>query len=149
MKCLQNRENCIFIKDGRCNLLTETHFKRESSNKMCPFFKARPDEPAVDTYINGVLYRSVKGFGGDYFVSMEGQIVNWMGRPLKLVVNNGYLYVHLRDGRTNRKTKMSVAKIMADAYIPGSGKICFRDGDTLNVDRWNLYRRGEDGNEEK
>ena len=35
--CDQERGNCYAIRNGRCRILTDTHFK----NKVCPFFDTK------------------------------------------------------------------------------------------------------------
>ena len=34
--CSQERKLCKFFEEGKCKILTDTHFKRE-----CPFYKLR------------------------------------------------------------------------------------------------------------
>lgn len=138
MKCLQQKTKCIFNREGKCDILADTHFKRP-----CPFYKERPLETIQDKMFNGEMYRSVRGFNGAYYVNERGDIVNWTGRPLKKGVMNRHLYVHLKDNLTQKMQKKSLAKIVAAAFIPGTGEIGYLDGDTMNCERWNLYRKGE------
>ena len=148
MNCVQRREKCIFNRDGKCDILTDTVFNRPSSNMRCPFYKERPIDVIVDRYFNGILFRSVKGYGGKYYVSAQGNIVNSVGKPLKRGLVNGHPYVQLKDDLTMMHKRRSVAVLVADAFIPGTGVVGHKDGDFTNCDMWNLYRIGEsDGNE--
>ena len=138
MICLQKKERCMFIREGRCDILEDTHFKRP-----CPFYKERPPEVLLEKVFEGVLYRSVKGYDGKYFVSEQGDIVNFVGRTVKKKIVNNRLTVQLTDDLTRKKIRRYVAVLVADAYIPGTGSIGFIDGNCLNCERWNLYRIGE------
>lgn len=137
MKCLQKKENCVYIADGKCNILDDTHFKRP-----CPFYKVRPPEKVLDKIVDGELFRSIRGFDGKYFVSESGRVINFAGRELTQNVVTGRLSVQLTDDLTRRKMRKSVAILVADAFIPGTGSIGFLDGNCLNCERWNLYRKG-------
>lgn len=150
MNCAQKRDKCIFNRNGKCDILTDTVFNRPSSNIRCPFYKERPFEVIQDRFFNGVLFRSIKGYDGKYYVSAEGKIINYVGRPIKQGEINGHLYVQLTDDLTRSSQRKSVAVIVADAFIPGTGKVGYKDGDGTNCDMWNLYRVGDrDGNKEK
>lgn len=138
MKCLQNRELCMFIRDGKCDILEDTHFTRP-----CPFFKERPPEILLDKVVDGAVYRSIKGYDGKYFVSEKGDVINFTGRKITKTVINNRLTVQLTDDLTRKKLRRYVAVLVADAYIPGTGSVGFLDNNPLNCERWNLYRIGE------
>lgn len=141
MKCTQKRERCVFIREGRCGILEDTHF-----NRPCPFYKERLNEPLVDRIIDGEVFRSIRGYNGKYYVSESARVMNWVGREIKQSLVAGRPHVNLVDEyKQNRKE--SVAKLVADAFIPGSGRIIYKDGNYENCDRWNLFRVGEEDGE--
>lgn len=138
MRCLQNKTNCMYNGEGKCNILEDTHFKRP-----CPFYKERPPEILLDKIVDGELFRSIRGYDGKYLVSESGRIINFAGRSISQYVVAGRLSVQLTDDLTRRRVRKSVAILVADAFIPGTGSIGFIDGNCLNCNRWNLYRIGE------
>lgn len=138
MKCIQEKYKCLFYRDGKCDILSDTHFKRP-----CPFYKERPNEVIADKFFDGVLFRTVKGYDNKYYVSESGKVVNHMGKELKAGFMRDRLYVQLKDDLTLKTQRKSVAVIVADAFIPGTGQVGYLDGDPKNCERWNLYRIGE------
>ena len=141
MRCEQQRTKCIFCRNEKCDILNDTHFK---NNKPCPFYKERLPEIVTERYFGGTLYRSIRGYNGKYFVSEQADVLNHYGRRVKVSVINRHLYVALKDDQTQKILRKSLAKIMADTYVPGTGNIGFYDGDTMNCERWNLYRVGDE-----
>lgn len=139
MRCKQKREQCVFNRDGKCDILDDTNFTRP-----CPFYKERPPEILLEKYFDGELFRSIKGFNGKYFVSENGKIVTCVGRPVAQTIINGRPTVQLVDYETRSRRRKSVAVIVADAFIAGTGVVGFRDGNWLNCERWNLYRKGDE-----
>lgn len=138
MKCEQKRTKCAFNKEGRCGILEDTHFKRP-----CPFFKTRIDEPVVDRIMDGEVFRSVRGYNGKYYVSESARVMNWVGREVKQSLTKGKPQVNLTDD-CKQSHKESVAKLVADAFVPGSGRVIHLDGDPGNCERWNIKRADEE-----
>lgn len=140
MKCLQKRERCVFNRKGKCDILTDTFF-----SKPCPFYKEALDETVRDMIHEGETFRSIRGYSYKYFVSESGRVINWQGREIRQSLTAGKPYVNLTD-QFRGSHKVSVARLVVDAFIPGTGRIGHKDRDLTNCERWNLYIVGdEDG----
>ena len=91
-------------------------------------------------------WRPIPGFPG-YEVSHIGMVRSWRhksGRRKEPYIlktpprSNGYLQVSLRDKHGAIKNK-TVHRLVAAAFLKGSGMVLHRDGDKSNNCVWNLY----------
>ena len=126
----------MFNIKTECDILNDTKF-----NRPCPFYKKNlGDKIDVDIYMDGCYFRKVKGFNGRYFVSEYGEVITKGGITKAARINaNGLMYVSLTLPNGNHTTR-GVAQLVADAWLGGTGKIEFKDGDTTNCCVWNLRR---------
>ena len=138
MRCLQKREKCAFNRSGKCDILTDTYF-----NRPCPFYKEKLGETVREMIFQNEVYRSIRGYNYKYFVAESGKVINWQGKEIKQSLVTGRPHVNLTDIYRGSH-KESVARLVADAYIPGAGRIAHKDRDLTNCDRWNLYRIGDE-----
>lgn len=91
-------------------------------------------------------WRPIPGFLG-YEVSHSGKVRSWRhknGRRKQPYIlstppkSNGYLQVSLRNEHGAIKNK-SVHRLVASAFLKGTGMVLHRDGDKANNTAWNLY----------
>lgn len=146
MNCLQKRTDCRFYNDAACDILRDTNFDRP-----CPFFK-KGGKIISEREFPGRkgVFRSVRGFEEEYFVSEYAEVVSKFGNKIAVNTNaSGALVVYLRTkDRNYMGTRRSLATIVADAWVPGAGPVYFKDGDRYNCKAENLRRR-EDGKQNK
>lgn len=143
MMCLQRRDDCIFNTAGRCDILTDTIFKRP-----CPFYKKGKKQTAAhDIYIDGYsgVFRAVEGFEGLYYVDENGNVYSMRKKRFMTWkhYNNGQPFVTLTK-ESGQITSRVIDRLVADAFLGGDGMVIHKDGDIDNCNVWNLYRKGED-----
>ena len=137
MICLQNRNDCIFNALGFCSILSDTHFRR-----ACPFYKQQVEPPPRDYEFEGHngTFRAVSGFGGKYYVSEYGEVINKKGNTLARKLDRyGYPVVQLRTLQ-NTQTTAKVARLVAMAFMSGVEQVEHIDGNKLNCELTNLRR---------
>lgn len=139
MICLQDRTDCVFNAYGKCEILRDTKF-----NRPCPFYKKGTTEVIRDHYIQGKngIFRDIQGFNGRYYIGEYGEVVSKYGNTITLKhTKSGKPIVQLQRASGNYTT-ITVAILVADAFLGGSGEVEHIDGDIRNCERWNLRRKG-------
>ena len=142
MICKQLKKDCMFFAySGHCTILRDTFFTRP-----CPFYKRGLCEEVLERTFpdRAERFRSISGTEGKYFVSEMGVVFSRRGYALaRKHDKNGkpIVTLALKDGRS---TTRSVAILVADAFLPGAGRVEVIDGDPDNCELWNL-RRIDDG----
>lgn len=138
LRCQRLDKSCFAcLPEGECNCLADTDW----GGKACPFYKLTEHDYNTVLVFDGFKgrFKRVRGYEGKYYVSEYGQVINSIFQQLNYYyTKNGFPYVklYLHGGETNT----SLAVIVADAWVKGRGKICFKDQDPKNCKAENIYR---------
>lgn len=89
------------------------------------------------------VWRPIPSLSGVYEASDRGRIRRG-SRLLKLTPNRGYLFV--RPSVRGIKNTIGVHRLVADAFLPGSGLVRHRNGDGMNNRLTNLLRGSQRDN---
>jgi hypothetical protein len=138
MICPKFGTDCINLGVGReCLALSDTDF----GFKKCPFYKPSKTDYEARYLFEGRsgVWSPVRGFNGRYFISNEGEVINYRKREVRIYYNNGKPYVKLAD-EFGFVTRYYVATLVGDAFIEGEGMIKHKDNNYLNCRASNLYR---------
>lgn len=137
MICVQNRDNCNFIANGHCTILHDTHFKR-----ACPFFKPKVKACPRDYEFIGHIgnFRLIDGFDGRYFVSEYGEVINRKGETMSRKYDKYGCPVMCLRLPNGKQTTARVARLVANAFLPGAEPVENIDGDPDNCELTNLRR---------
>ena len=126
------------MPEGECNALDDTDF----GGGKCTFYKlaeADYDEELIFEKFIG-RFKRVRGFGGKYYVSEYGQVINSMWQEIQVYSSErGFPYVRLY--LWGSMIRVYLAAIVADAWIPGRGKLDFKDHDPTHCTAENIFRR--------
>lgn len=144
MTCPIYKKECNNLGVGReCLALTSTYFGKKS----CPFYKPSKTDYKAKFVFKGRegVWKAIRGYEGKYFVSDFGEVYNYRNRQVKVSYNGDRPFVSLEDNY-GFVARHYVAVIVADAFLTGEGRICYRDGNRLNCKATNLYRSISNGN---
>lgn len=138
MKCQLKGDKCFALGAEReCLALSDTTFGR-----ACPFFKPSPTDYDLKYVFENRpgVWKKIRGYEGKYFISDRGEVMNSRKTILKISYRKDRPYINLENG--DNIARYYIALLVADAFVPGAGqgKICHRDGNTLNCNAENLYR---------
>lgn len=92
----------------------------------------------------GEIWRAIRSFSGQYWVSTSGRVAGTRGLMRPLVGGGGHPTVWLSRGPKKKRTSRGIAQLVLDrfikpatkAYVPG-----YRDGNPLNFALENLFWR--------
>ena len=139
MRCQRADKTCFAcMPEGECNALEETYW----NGRKCPFYKPADSDYDNEVYIEGfdLPFKRVRGFGEKYFVDESGKVINNIRQELHIYMterNFPYVRLYLWGGQI----RTYLAAIVADSWVPGKGRIDFRDGDPTNCTAQNIFRR--------
>lgn len=137
MKC--NESRLCFAKDilGNCEILSDTNF-----NYSCPFWKP-PVSKVDDTEyeIEGFSGKFKKIPGYEYYISTEGIVINKHHKVKKATFDNSKCCLTVSLSKNGRVKAVSLALLVANAFIPGTERVHFKNGDRQdcrleNLERW-------------
>lgn len=141
MRCQQKNWSCFAcLPEGECNALDDT----DCGGGKCSFYKEAQtdyDEEIIfeDCKFIG-RFKRVRGFDGKYLVSEYGQVINSHREELTVYYserNLPYVRLHIWGSMI----RIYLAAIVADAWIPGRGKLDFKDHDPTHCTAENIFRR--------
>ena len=122
---------------GNCEILTDTLFTRS-----CPFYKppvAIDDNAEFEIRGYAGKFKKIKGYS--YFVSTEGVILNNPRKPLKPVFDRSKCEMRVLLYHNGASRWFNVASLVAAAFLPGEGRVYFKNGDKKDCRLENLERR--------
>lgn len=138
MKCQRVDKSCFAcMPGGECDALDDTDW----GGRNCPFYKLAEHDYRTELVFEGFKgrFKRVRGYEGKYYVSEYGQVINNIFQQLNNYYTKGGLpYVKLY--KNDRRINTYLADLVADAWVKGTGKIRFKDGDPTNCNAQNLYR---------
>ena len=136
MKCTRNDKTCF-----RCGSEKECLILSSAPDRLpCPFYKPSTinyDASFVKKDYDGI-WKKVRGWDGLYWINKDGEIIGRYG-IIKQKYRKGRACVILYDD--GFRAVAYVEDLVADAFLPGEGKVVFKDGNTLNCKLENLERR--------
>ena len=138
MKCQHKSDKCFALGAEReCLALSDTTFGR-----ACPFFKPSKTDYNIKYVFEGRpgVWKKIRGYEGKYYISDRGEVMNSRKTILKVNYRNNRAYISLESGENI--ARYYIERLVADAFVPkaGQGKVCHKDGNTLNCCADNLYR---------
>lgn len=136
MKCSKGTDSCFRCgPEKECLILTD-----KPKRRPCSFYKRATvdyDTAFIKQDYDGI-WKRVRGWDGLYWVSSNGEVLGRSG-IMKQRFYNGRVCVRFYFGEF--KSVQYVHELVADAFVPGSGEIYFRDGNCFNCKAENLGRR--------